>query len=98
MKVQTAPSFGEATSYLEKQSKVFRKEDEAMWKYEKVELERQNRILTKSGTTDKTFIAELKKSGINTDFLMKEFKKSEKKFSLIKANLNRLTFGSLIIR
>lgn len=58
------------------QLKEFREDDEARWKYEAEELQRQMRILEGMGRTDEEVKAELKKAGINVSVLEEESKKS----------------------
>ena len=61
------------------QLKEFREDDEARWKYEAEELQRQARILEGlMDRTDEEVKAELKKAGINVNVLEEEFEKSAK--------------------
>lgn len=59
-------------SRFQAQLKEFREDDEARWKYEEQELQRQMRILAEIGRTDKEVKAELETSGINVCALEKE--------------------------
>lgn len=56
------------------QSKLdeFRQDDEARWKYEAQELERQTRILQDSGVSDAQFKAGLERAGLNVSMLEAE--------------------------
>ncbi len=57
------------------QLKEFRQDDEARWKYEADEIERQSKILKGMGRTDEQFKAELQRAGINVSVLEEESKK-----------------------
>jgi len=54
------------------QLREFRQDDEAQWKYEDEELQRQSRILKDSGYSDAEFKEELKQAGINVSVLERE--------------------------
>jgi hypothetical protein len=54
------------------QLRGFREDDEARWKYEEKEVQRQSRILKETGATDEHFREELKKAGINVSALVKD--------------------------
>lgn len=57
------------------QLQEFRVDDEARWRYEAEEIERQSRILRETGRTDTQVKAELKKAGINVTVLEEELEK-----------------------
>jgi len=57
------------------QLKEFRQDDEARWKYEAEEVQRQSRILKETGRTDAQFKEELTRSGINVSVLEQESEK-----------------------
>ena len=61
------------------QLKEFREDDEARWKYEAEELQRQMHILKGMGRTDEQVKAELKRAGINLSVLEEESAKSAQK-------------------
>lgn len=52
--------------------KEFREDDQARWKYQEQEMQRQLRILQEAGGSDEQFKAELKKAGINVSALEQE--------------------------
>ncbi len=54
------------------QLKEFREDDEARWKYEAEEFQRQQRILKEVGQTEEQAKAELKRAGINVGVLEEE--------------------------
>jgi hypothetical protein len=51
------------------QLKEFREEDEARWKYQEKEFQRQLRIRQAEGNSNQRFMEELKKAGINVKAL-----------------------------
>lgn len=54
------------------QLREFRRDDEARWKYEVEEIQRQLRIMKGTGRTDEQMKAELKRAGINVSALEEE--------------------------
>jgi hypothetical protein len=64
--------FTSQLEYFRAQLKEFREDDEARWKYEAEEVQRQTTILKATGRTDATFKEELKKAGINVNVLEQE--------------------------
>ncbi|MCL4299011.1 MAG: hypothetical protein KJ077_24960 [Anaerolineae bacterium] len=54
------------------QLQEFRQDDEAHWKYEAEEIQRQLRIMKGTGRTDEQVKAELKRAGINVSALEEE--------------------------
>jgi len=59
--------------------KEFREDDEARWKYEEKEMQRQLRIRKEAGGSDEQFKETLKKAGINVSALEAESKQQVKK-------------------
>jgi hypothetical protein len=57
---------------IHSQLKEFRQDDEARWKYEAQEIQRQNRVLKENGRSDSQFKAELERAGINVAVLEEE--------------------------
>ena len=84
------------------QLKEFRQDDEAQWKYEDEELQRQSRILKDSGYSDAEFKEELKQAGINVSVLEKESDKEaiRKKLEKKTAELERsiAVYGMINVR
>ena len=70
--------FNSKLDYFRAQLKEFREDDEARWKYEAEEHQRQMRILEGMRRTDEEVKAEFKKAGINVSVLEEEDRKSEK--------------------
>src|SRR5215216_4485231 len=68
----TPNQFTSRLEYFRAQLKEFREDDEARWKYEAEEVQRQTGILKATGRTDATFKEELKKAGINVSVLEQE--------------------------
>lgn len=58
--------------YFLAQLKGFREDDQAQWKYQEQELQRQQRIVKEAGSSDEQFKEELKKAGINVKALEDE--------------------------
>jgi len=59
-------------NYFLAQLKEFREDDQAQWKYQDQEMQRQLRILKEAGDSDEQFKEELKKAGINVKALEDE--------------------------
>jgi len=68
MQNQTRPNL----DYFLAQLKGFREDDQAQWKYQEQELQRQQRILKEAGSSDEQFKEELKKAGVNVKALEDE--------------------------
>jgi hypothetical protein len=64
--------YGSQLQDLRAQLKEFREDDEAHWKYEAEEVQRQLRIFKETGRTDAQFKEQLKKAGVNVAALEKE--------------------------
>lgn len=59
-------------NYFLAQLKEFREDDQALWKYQEQETQRQQRIVKEAGSSDEQFKEELKKAGINVKALEEE--------------------------
>jgi hypothetical protein len=72
------------------QLKEFRQDDEARWKYEADELQRQSKILKDSGYSDAEFKEELKQAGINVGVLERESEKEVERGKRIHEELRKI--------
>jgi len=61
------------------QLKEFREDDEARWKYEEKEIQRQLRIQQEAGGSDEQFKEELKRAGVNVNALEEEARRELEK-------------------
>lgn len=59
-------------NYFLAQLKEFREDEQALWKYQEQETQRQQRIVKEAGSSDEQFKEELKKAGINVKALEEE--------------------------
>jgi hypothetical protein len=72
------------------QLEEFREDDEARWKYEADELERQSRIMKETGRTDAQFKEGLTKAGINVRALEEESDKEVERETRAHAELSKV--------
>jgi hypothetical protein len=72
------------------QLKEFREDDEARWKYEADELQRQSRIMRETGRTDAQFKEELEKAGINVRALEQVSEKEVQREERVHAELSKV--------
>ncbi|MGH8524469.1 MAG: hypothetical protein ACREXY_09705 [Gammaproteobacteria bacterium] len=79
-----------STKRLKAQLREFREDDEAQWKYEATELERQLRVRREAGRGDAEFKEELAKAGINVSALEQEAEKEAEREKRAHAELKKI--------
>jgi hypothetical protein len=77
-------------TYLRAQLKEFREDDEARWRYEAQEIERQTRILRETGRSDRYAQDEMKRAGIAVDVLLKESEEEAKRLKQAHDELRKI--------